>query len=69
VTVKPDNSKIKVFSNGIFKGLRVFIPIGGQIEPRMILGDRLEGKKAQKNEKKNITSETMNRMMPSLKPC
>lgn len=69
VTVKPDNNKIKVFNNGIFKGFNTFIPKGGQIEPNSILGERLAWKKAQKKEKKNITSEAINKITPKRSPC
>jgi hypothetical protein len=58
-----------VFSRGIFKGFKTFIPKGGHTEPRTTLGDKLAWKKAQKNEKKNITSETINSITPNLKPC
>jgi hypothetical protein len=43
--------------------------VGGQAEPISIAGDKLEWKKAQKKAKKNITSETINRIIPDRKPA
>jgi len=68
VTVTPDESKIKVFSRGTLNGLNGEIPEGGQNKPISILGERLLWKKAQKKEKKNKTSEVINRIMPHFKP-
>lgn len=49
---------------------KLTIPAGGQIEPFQIDGSMLEWKNAQKNEAKNITSETINSIKPSLRlPC
>jgi hypothetical protein len=42
----------------------VFIPFGGQILPISIVGVILAAKKAQKNAKKNITSETIKSIIP-----
>jgi hypothetical protein len=50
--------------SGISRGLNVFIPLGGQIFPNSIEGAKLAEKKPQKNAKKNITSETINKMTP-----
>ena len=44
------------------------IPIGGQTAPISIVGPKEEWKKAQKNEKKNITSDVINNNIPYLKP-
>jgi hypothetical protein len=44
--------------------LKETIPFGGHIFPISIVGVRLEAKKAQKKAKKNITSETMNNIIP-----
>jgi len=44
------------------------IPIGGQQEPNSIAGARLLWKKAQKKEKKNIISETINKIIPIRRP-
>jgi hypothetical protein len=53
-----------VFNNGISIGLKTSIPFGGQIEPISITGAKAAAKKAQKKAKKNITSETMNKIIP-----
>lgn len=42
--------------------------MGGQVDPNSIVGDSLEWKNAQKNDTKNKTSETMNRIIPHRKP-
>ena len=68
VTVAPEQSKINVFTKGTSKGLNVFIPFGGQILPISIVGDKLAAKKAQKKATKNIISETINKIIPYLKP-
>jgi hypothetical protein len=39
-----------------------------QTQPISILGDKLEAKNAQKNEKKNITSDTINKIIPKRNP-
>lgn len=44
------------------------MPTGGHTEPISILGLNLLWKKAQKKEKKNITSETINRTTPNRSP-
>ena len=64
VTVAPEQSKINVFNKGTSNALNVFIPFGGQILPISIVGVILAAKKAQKNAKKNITSETIKSIMP-----
>ena len=46
----------------------MWIAWGGQIEPISIEGAKLEWKKAQKKAKKNIISETINKIIPYLKP-
>jgi len=53
-----------VFTRGISKGLKASIPFGGQMFPISIVGDILAAKKAQKNAKKNIISETINNIIP-----
>ena len=45
------------------------MPCGGQIAPMATLGAKLQWKKAQKKPKKNITSETMNNIIPARNPC
>lgn len=57
-----------VFRRGIWKGLNGIIPCGGHIVPSSILGDRLLWKKAQKNEMKKNTSDTMNKTIPHRNP-
>ena len=42
--------------------------MGGQTPPILKTGAKLEWKKPQKKAKKNITSETINKSTPSLKP-
>jgi hypothetical protein len=64
VIVAPEQSKIKVFNKGIAKAQKTSSPFGGQMLPKSIVGDKLAEKKAQKKAKKNITSETINRIMP-----
>jgi hypothetical protein len=49
-------------------GLNGIIPMGGQVDPNSIVGDRLLWKKAQKNEIKKNTSEMINRIIPHRNP-
>jgi hypothetical protein len=44
------------------------MPNGGQTAPIQIEGDTLEWKNAQKKPKKNIISDTMNKIKPNRKP-
>ena len=44
------------------------MPTGGQTQPILIAGLRLQWKKPQKNEKKNITSEAINNIIPNFIP-
>jgi hypothetical protein len=67
--VAPDKSNINVLSKGTPHGLKAWIALGGQTEPISIAGDKLEWKKAQKKARKNITSETINKIIPERKPC
>jgi hypothetical protein len=69
VIVIPDASKITVFSKGRAQGSIGDIPAGGQTQPIPTEGLRLQWKKAQKKEKKNITSEVINSIIPSFMPC
>lgn len=64
MTVAPEASKMAVFKRGILKGLKGWMPAGGQVTPSSTVGARLEWKKAQKNEKKNSTSEVINKIIP-----
>jgi hypothetical protein len=68
VTVTPDERRIKVLRRGILKGLNGVIPVGGQNKPTSKFGDKLLWKKAQKNEKKNSTSEVINKIIPHFNP-
>tara|TARA_B100000614_G_scaffold262464_1_gene296093 strand:+ start:750 stop:1100 length:351 start_codon:yes stop_codon:yes gene_type:complete len=68
VTVAPELSSKVVFNKGTSNALIVWIPIGGQIPPMCNSGPNELWKNAQKNEKKNITSDTMNNNIPYLRP-
>jgi len=68
VTVIPDASRTAVFNNGTLNGLRGVIPVGGQAQPSSGVGDSLLWKNAQKNAKKNSTSEVINRIIPHRRP-
>ena len=68
MTDTPDDNKIKVFNRGILKGLNGLMPIGGQNSPISMFGERLLWKNAQKNEKKNNTSEIINKIIPHFNP-
>jgi len=57
-----------VFSKGTPQGLIGCIPVGGQTQPISGVGARALWKKAQKNEKKNITSDRINRIKPIFIP-
>ena len=68
VTVAPEDNKIVVFNNGIWNGLKGWIPRGGQYIPTSIVGDSLLWKNAQKKEKKNKTSDRINKIIPHRRP-
>jgi hypothetical protein len=68
VTVAPEHNKIRVLRRGISNALKVFIPLGGHTLPISIVGVILAEKKAQKKAKKNITSETINNIIPYRRP-
>jgi len=57
-----------VFNNGTCHGLIAVIPLGGHTQPISIVGFKLEWKKAQKKAKKNIISDTINKIIPIFKP-
>ena len=63
VMVTPDDKRIIVLRRGIEKGLIGSTNIGGQEVPVSIDGARALWKKAQKNAKKNITSDEINNNM------
>ena len=64
MTVAPEAKRIAVLRSGILKGLKGWIPAGGQVAPSSTAGASLAWKKAQKNEKKNNTSDVINRIIP-----
>lgn len=64
VIVAPEQSSINVLTNGTSKALKVSIPLGGQMFPISTVGAILAAKNAQKKAKKNITSETINKITP-----
>ena len=68
VTVAPELNRIVVFNNGTENGSNGLIPKGGQLHPISTAGDKLLWKNAQKKEKNNKTSDTINRMNPIFKP-
>ena len=68
VTVAPELNKKNVFVKGIPEVWIVWMASGGHIPPKLKTGDKLEWKNAQKNAKKNITSDTMNKIIPNLRP-
>jgi hypothetical protein len=57
-----------VFKRGTWIGLKGEIPRGGHCIPISIVGAKLLWKNAQKNEKKNKTSEVINRIIPQRIP-
>jgi hypothetical protein len=64
VIVAPEHNNISVFNNGTSSGLKTSIPLGGQTAPISIVGAKAAAKKAQKKAKKNITSDTINNIIP-----
>lgn len=56
-----------VFKRGTWKGLIGTIEKGGHILPPSIAGERDMWKNAQKNPKKNITSEKIKQSIPAFK--
>jgi len=68
VTANPETINKTVLKSGYpVKGITI-IPTGGHIEPNKIDGQIDEWKKAQKNPKNNINSETRNNKNPRFKP-
>jgi len=57
-----------VLTKGKLHGSNVTIYLGGQTLPMSIAGAKLQCKKLQKKEKKNIISETMNNNTPKRIP-
>jgi hypothetical protein len=68
VMLTPEDNRIIVLSKGIEKGFKVITPKGGQLIPISTAGERLEWKNAQKNEKKNNTSDVINNKKPIFNP-
>jgi len=68
VTLTPDDSKIIVFNRGTPNALKTLMPVGGHNVPTSTFGDSLLWKKAQKNDIKKNTSETINRTIPQRIP-
>ncbi len=60
----PEDNKITVLANGKCHGFNTSIPLGGQTQPIPTAGEVLTWKKVQKKEKKNITSEVINKIIP-----
>lgn len=61
-------NKRMVFNKGTPRTARGVNPLGGQIPPNSIVGDKENSKNLQKKEKKNNTSETINRINPFFIP-
>lgn len=53
---------------GTFSGSNAVIIFGGHEDPMSTVGIKLLWKNAQKNERKNRTSEAMNKIIPILNP-
>jgi len=68
VTVTPEARSTAVFNNGTLNGFNGVIPVGGHAHPNSGVGERLLWKNAQKNAKKNKTSEVMNKIIPHRRP-
>jgi len=68
VTVTPEASRTAVLSKGTLNGFSGVIPVGGHAQPSSGVGDRLLWKNAQKNAKKNSTSDVINRIIPHRSP-
>jgi len=64
----PELKRMTVLANGKCKGFNVSIPFGGHTAPMLTDGAMLLWKKAQKNMKKNITSEVINNTIPKRNP-
>jgi len=68
VTVAPELRRKNVLVKGIPEVWIVWTASGGHTPPKLKTGDKLEWKNAQKNAKKNIISDTMNKIIPNRKP-
>lgn len=68
VIVAPDVRSNRVLTRGRPQTFKCCVPKGGHTLPIAVEGTRLRWKNAQKNAKKNITSETINRIIPRRRP-
>jgi hypothetical protein len=68
VTVTPDASNVAVFKRGTLNGFSGLIPAGGHAHPISGVGAKLLWKNAQKNAKKNKTSDVINKIIPHRSP-
>jgi len=64
----PEDRRMAVFSKGTPQGCIGLIPVGGHVIPISGVGESALWKKAQKNEKKNIISDMINKMKPIFSP-
>lgn len=64
VILTPEDTKINVFNRGMWKGLMDVIPVGGHMLPTSKAGFNEEWKNVQKKERKNITSDVINKTIP-----
>jgi hypothetical protein len=62
--VAPDDNNTSVFNLGTSHAESTSIPLGGQTDPISGTGANAAQKNAQKKAKKNLTSETMNNLLP-----
>jgi len=68
VSEAPEERRMAVFKRGTPHGLIGLIPVGGHTHPISGVGAKALWKNAQKKEKKNITSESTNRIKPIFIP-
>jgi len=69
VIVTPEESRIAVFNSGTLIGFKGLTENGGHIKPDSIKGLSELWKNVQKKAKKNITSDTINRIIPIFNPA
>jgi hypothetical protein len=68
VIVTPEVRSSIVFTRGSPQTSNSCVPKGGHTLPQAMLGTKLKWKKAQKKEKKSITSDTIKRSIPRRRP-
>lgn len=68
VTVTPEANSTAVFNKGTLNGFSGLIPVGGHAQPSSGVGASLLWKNAQKNAKKNSTSDVINKIIPHRSP-